>query len=212
MATGANTVANLQNQLTAGLAQLNNLGINVNGGGAANTGAANAAANANAQTAATIQQLTGQSARGQQVAVIKDNAQGTYRLAAPTGQSEKVVVAEVNPENGQLTGATKTLLFDASGKNVRNFEVADRATMRVDLDRRQGIATGINNLTRVIAGRQERLKSLTEALAQDSNENGSTNQVDIQRLVQEQQVTEHLSNMNHKIYESVQNSISAWLR
>jgi hypothetical protein len=197
------TVANLQGQLTAGLNQLASLGVNVNGGGGAPAAGATTAA-ARQQARPDIEQLTGITARGQQIAVIKDNVQGLYRLAAGTNQDEKVTV--------QDGASIKTLLFDGSGKNVRYYEVADRDTVKVDLDRRQGIATGITNLSKVVAGRQERLKALTEALAQDSNENGNTNQVDIQRLVQEQQVTEHLSNMNKKIYDSVQAAITPWLR
>jgi hypothetical protein len=138
------------------------------------------------------------SVAGRQVSVIKSS--DGYKLQPPSGQDEIVKV-----EN-------KMLRFDGKGKNLTNFDVADRESVAVDLDRRQGIATGISNLSRVIAGRQERLKNLSEALAQDSNETGATNQVDIQRLVMEQQVTENLSQMNHKIYESVQNSIQTWLR
>ncbi len=175
--TAVNTnVTALTGQLTQGLQALGNLGVaipGVTGGGT--TAAANTTA-PGTQTTAEVVQLVGVNTAGQQIAVIKDNAQGLYRLAQPTGRDEKLTVVD--------GASTKTLLFDASGKNVRNFEVADRATVKVDLDRRQGIATGINNLSRVIAGRQERLKALTEALAQDSNENGNTNQVDIQRLVQ----------------------------
>jgi hypothetical protein len=216
MTAGAtNNVAALSNQVGAALSQLGNLGVaipGVTGGGgtAAATGANAAAATANTQTTATVKTLQGVNMQGAATPVLKDEAKSEYRLATPTGKAEKVTVRETN-EQGQVV-SEKTLLFDAQGNNVRNFEIADRQTIKVDLDRRQGIATGINNLSRVIAGRQERLKSLTEALAQDSNENGSTNQVDIQRLVQEQQVTEHLSNMNHKIYESVQNAIQIWLR
>lgn len=135
---------------------------------------------------------------GRPIVIVKSDDK--YQLQTPTGMDEAVV----------LDG--KPLRFDSKGVHVRNFELEDRKPTSVELDRRQGIAAGIGNLSKVIAGRQERLKALSEALAKDANELGSTNQVDIQRLVMEQQATEHLSNMNHKIYESVQNAISPWLR
>lgn len=135
---------------------------------------------------------------GRPITIVKTDDK--YQLQTPTGMDEAVV----------LDG--KPIRFDSKGVHVRNFELEDRKPTSVELDRRQGIAAGIGNLSKVIAGRQERLKALSEALAKDANELGSTNQVDIQRLVMEQQATEHLSNMNHKIYESVQNAIAPWLR
>jgi hypothetical protein len=202
---------------TAGLPQVLNtlagMGVNtqallggVAGGGAAATpgaGAAatpGAAANAASTTNAGIQMVQAPTARGTQVTVTKDPTTGKYSLTPPTGLDEKVLV------DG------KNLLFDAKGVNVRNFEVVARQPIKVDLDQRVGIASGISNLSRIVAQRQERLKGLQEALAQDSNESGNTNQLDIQQLVQEQQVSEHISNLNHKIYESVQNAIGPWLR
>jgi hypothetical protein len=142
--------------------------------------------------------LTTNSVSGKTVTVLKDK--NGFRLQTPTGQNELV----------KIEG--KQIRFDAQGVSARSFQLVQAQQIPVDLDRRQGISTGINNLSKVIAGRQERLKMLSEALAQDSSDTGSTNQLDIQQLVQEQQVTEHLSNMNHKIYESVQNAITPWLR
>lgn len=219
MASVNNQIASIQGALS----QLGSLGVNLTGGGA--VGAANGTTGATPATGATgaagtttaaananrTQQLIGQNAQGQQIAVIKNVAGGSYTLAAPTGREEKVVVPEVD-DNGVATGQTRTLLFDATGRHLRNFEAADRKTVRVTLDARQGIATGINNLSQIVAGRQERLKTLSDALAQDASETGTTNQIDLQRLVQEQDVTKNLSDMNHKIYESVQQAIQAWLR
>jgi hypothetical protein len=142
--------------------------------------------------------LTTTSVGGSPVTVLK--TKDGFKLQAPTGRNELV----------QVEG--KQIRFDAQGVSARSFQLVQKEQIPVDLDRRQGISTGINNLSKVIAGRQERLKLLSEALAQDSSDTGSTNQLDIQQLVQEQQVTEHLSNMNHKIYESVQNAITPWLR
>ncbi len=195
------------------LSQLQGLGVNTAAlglGGAATTaggaaaqpaaGGTGAAANAASTTNAGIQMVQAPTARGTQVTVTKDPTTGKYSLTPPTGLDEKVLV------DG------KNLLFDAKGVNVRNFEVVARQPIKVDLDQRVGIASGISNLSRIVAQRQERLKGLQEALAQDSNESGNTNQLDIQLLVQEQQVSEHISNLNHKIYESVQNAIGPWLR
>ena len=223
-----NQIASLGGQLSQGLAALGNMGFNLGGatGGGGTTTAATGTTTAAAGTDAApgsivsglltaqgvtdpvkAQELLGKGVRlgfattsmgGRQVTVVKDSK--GYSLEPGSGADELV----------QVEG--RVLRFDGAGRNLTNFEVADRQGVAVDLDRRQGIASGISNLSRVIAGRQERLKNLSEALAQDANESGSTNQVDIQRLVMEQQVTEHLSNMNHKIYESVQNAISPWLR
>lgn len=222
----ATDIAGLTASLNQGLGQLGALGVNVGGGGAAApaagtnaAGAANTPAVAPGATYPGILTPTGvtndvqaqailnagaflsmatTSIAGRQVNVLKTS--DGYKLQPPSGQDEIVKV-----EN-------KMLRFDGKGKNLTNFDVADRESVAVDLDRRQGIATGISNLSRVVAGRQERLKNLSEALAQDSNETGATNQVDIQRLVMEQQVTENLSNMNKKIYDSVQSAIAPWLR
>jgi hypothetical protein len=142
--------------------------------------------------------LTTTSVGGSAVTVLK-NKDG-FKLQPATGRREVVMVEG------------KQIRFDEQGTSARSFQLVQKEQIPVDLDRRQGISTGINNLSKVIAGRQERLKMLSEALAQDSSDTGSTNQLDIQQLVQEQQVTEHLSNMNHKIYESVQNAITPWLR
>lgn len=142
--------------------------------------------------------LTTTSVGGSPVTVLK--TKDGFRLQTPTGKNELVRVEG------------KQIRFDPQGTSARSFQLVQKEQIPVDLDRRQGISTGINNLSKVIAGRQERLKMLSEALAQDSSDTGSTNQLDIQQLVQEQQVTEHLSNMNHKIYESVQNAITPWLR
>jgi hypothetical protein len=223
----ATDIAGLTASLNQGLGQLGALGVNVAGGGAAAAAGAAPAANAAAATPAVTPGVTypglltptgvqnevqaqailnggaflglnTTSIAGRQVSVLKTS--DGYKLQPPSGQDEIVKV-----EN-------KMLRFDGKGKNLTNFDVADRESVAVDLDRRQGIATGISNLSRVVAGRQERLKNLSEALAQDSNETGATNQVDIQRLVMEQQVTENLSNMNKKIYDSVQAAIAPWLR
>ncbi|MCB0878646.1 MAG: hypothetical protein KDC46_06655 [Thermoleophilia bacterium] len=135
---------------------------------------------------------------GSQVQVVKSTT--GYALVPGTGKDEIVQV------DGRM------LRFDGDGRNLNNFQVAERQGVPVEFDRRQGIAAGIGNLSRVVAARQERLKNLSEALAQDAQETGTTNQLDVQRLVMEQQVTENLSAMNKKIYDSVQQSVQAWFR
>lgn len=176
----------------------------ITGGGTAGTPGAAAVPGAVASTASTtnaqIQAVQAPTARGTTVTVVKDPSTSKYSLVPATGLEEKVLV------DG------KQLLFDARGINVRNFEVVARQPIKVDLDQRVGIASGISNLSRIVAQRQERLKAMTEAMAQDSNETGSTNQVDIQQLVQEQQVSENINGLNKKIYDSVQEAVRSWLR
>ncbi|MCW2923610.1 MAG: hypothetical protein JWM98_1014 [Thermoleophilia bacterium] len=129
-----------------------------------------------------------------------------YTLPQPTGKLE--VVSLVNPETKQST----ILRFDAAGNQTRSFEIADKQFTKVTLDHRAGIASGISNLSSLIAGRQERIKNLSDALTSDANDTGSINQVDLQRLTQENQTTENITGMQKKIYDSVQNSIQQWLR
>lgn len=194
-------------QLSQVLGQLQGMGVNTAallGGGAAApaTGAAatGAVANTASTTNAQIQSVQAPTARGTTVTVVKDATTGKYSIVPPTGLDEKVLV------DG------KQLLFDGKGVNVRNFEVVARQPIKVELDQRVGIASGISNLSRIVAQRQERLKGLQEALAQDSNESGNTNQLDIQQLVQEQQVSENINGLNKKIYDSVQEAVRSWLR
>lgn len=204
-----NNVAALQAQAAQLLGQLGGGAALGGGAGAAAPGAQGAAgaAGAQGQQQAAVPQA-GVTARGVAVQIVADPQTGKPKLATPTGLDEKVEL--LNPQTGARTG--QVMLFNAAGAQVRNFEIAARQPIKVDLDQRVGIASGISNLSRIVAQRQERLKSLQEALAQDSNETGNTNQLDIQQLVQEQQVSEHISNLNHKIYESVQNAIAPWLR
>lgn len=179
------------------------------GGAAANPTAPAAGANAAAPAAGQLAETTGRTNTGQIVKIVKDPTTQKATLVPRTGKPETVSVLDAN---GQPTGTT--LLFGANGVETRNFEVAAKtAIFQPVLDRRDGIASGITNLSRVVAARHERLKALQDALAQDANANGgSANQMDLQQLVQEQQITEHISNLNHKIYESVQNAITPWLR
>ena len=234
-----NQIAALGTELQQGLTSLSGMGVNLGGGGTtAATGATGSAgATGTAGAAATTDTsrwdaminarqpipgyltatgtgspmeaeqiiskggmlgFTTRSMGGNQVQVVK--ASNGFTLSPPTGRDEIVQV------DGRM------LRFDASGRNLNNFQVAERDGVPVEFDRRQGIAAGIGNLSRVVAARQERLKNLSEALAQDAQETGSTNQLDIQRLMMEQQVTENLSQMNRKIYESVQQSVRAWLQ
>ncbi len=200
-------------QLSQVLGQLQGMGVNTAallGGGAA-APAAGAAPAVGAQAAAATgtpaQPQPGVTARGASVQVVQD-ANGKVRLAAPTGLDEKVTL--LNPATGQPTG--QVLLFNQAGTQVRNFEIVARQPITVQLDQRVGIASGISNLSRIVAQRQERLKGLQEALAQDSNETGNTNQLDIQQLVQEQQVSENINGLNKKIYDSVQEAVRSWLR
>ncbi len=131
---------------------------------------------------------------------LTPDASGLWIMTPPTGRNEAVLV------NGKL------IRFDATGKQTRLFALTQAERTVVDLDAKEGIATGINNLSKLVAARQERTKKLSDALAADANENGNINQVDIQQLMQENQTTEHITGLQKKIYDSVQNSITAWLR
>ena len=171
------------------------------GGGATPGAAGTPALNAASTTTAPLTQAAGVTLDGRPVVVVKDPTNGKYALTPATGKDEQVTLSD-----------GKKMLFDREGKVVRNFEIAARQPIRVELDQRVGIASGISNLSRIVAQRQERLKSLQEAMAQDSNETGGTNQIDIQQLVQEQQVSENINGLNKKIYDSVQSAVQAWLR
>ena len=207
-AAGGTSVAALAAQAAqaqATLAQLTG-GTAAGGGATPATGAATGAAGTTAATGANA--TTGAQAfnpgpylsvSGKQLTLTK-LADGKLRLAAPTGVAE-----QINIEG-------KLVRFNAQGVETRLFQMADQETVKLDLDHRDGIAVGISNLSTLIAGRQERIKKLSDALTSDANDVGSINQTDLQRLTLENQTTENITGMQKKIYDSVQNSIQAWLR
>ena len=49
-------------------------------------------------------------------------------------------------------------------------------------------------------------------LADDANESGSFNPVDLQKMSMETTTTQQLSEMQKKIFDSMRDSIQAWLR
>jgi hypothetical protein len=129
-----------------------------------------------------VVQLVGVSGDGRQVPVIKDSAQGMYRLATPTGQNETLTVNEA--------GHLRQLHFDATGRNVRAFELADRR--QIEVQRTPGDDQGmalIGLLDRIVQARETRSTDLKRAFDQDANDSGVANQLDAQRLRMDQDVT-----------------------
>jgi len=212
-ATGGTNVAALGQQLQTGLAQLQGMGLNlgnITGGGG--TGAATQPGATATQPGATG---TTAGANGQ---ALPAGPVGTF----PTNSGRQVLVSRDN--NGSLfiqpTGAYevanvqgKTVRFDAkTGKAIRAFELTDGLQFKIPLDYRDGIATGLANLSRIFGARQERVKLLSNALADDANETGSFNPVDLQKMSLETTTTQQLSEMQKKIFDSMRDSIQAWLR
>ncbi len=195
------------NQVAALMAQVQSLmgQAGVAGGGAAagapgTTPATTAAANTASTTTAGIVSVQAQTLRGTTVTVTKDLSNGKYKLTPNTGLDERVTV------DG------KSLLFDGNGEQVTNYQIASRQPIKVELDRRVGISSGISNLSRIVSQRQERIKQLQEALAQDSNETNAVDQLNLQHINMEATAVQHLSEINKKIFDTVESAIGVWTR
>jgi hypothetical protein len=192
MATGANNqVAGLMNTLGQGLQQLQAMGLNPNaagGGGAA------------APAAGGTPAAGGQAAAGAQAGV----AQPTF--IPGTGKPEIRVGAD---------GKTRYYAAAPVGTNapeITAFQYTESHQFKINLDYREGIATGLANLSRIFGARQERVRLLSNALANDANNTGSFNPVDLQKMSLETTTTQQLSEMQKKIFDSMRDSIQAWLR
>lgn len=218
-ATTGGNVAALTGQLQQGLAALSSMGMNLNGaaggGGTATTPGAvpgapapgTGAPGAGGVPGAAASNLppgpvgTFQTASGKAVAVSRDQ-QGKLAIAR-TGSPE--VVSIPGPGGG-------TKYFDANGAETTAFQFTEGHTFKINLDYREGIATGLANLSRIFGARQERVRLLSNALANDANATGSFNPVDLQKMSLETTTTQQLSEMQKKIFDSMRDSIQAWLR
>lgn len=191
-----NTVAGLGSQLQQGLAALNNLGFNLNGAaGGGGTGAApQAGAQANNGTTP---------------------AAGTTGNPSGTGAPPMQVPGTGKPQILQIGGQTKYFAAAPVGQmatEITAFQYTESHQFKINLDYREGIATGLANLSRIFGARQERVRLLSNALANDANNTGAFNPVDLQKMSLETTTTQQLSEMQKKIFDSMRDSIQAWLR
>lgn len=92
------------------------------------------------------------------------------------------------------------------------FQDIDKEQINIALDPNGGLATGLANLSRLFAGRQERVNRLSKALAIDANKNGQLNGVDVQKLSTETETMRQMSDLQKKIFDAVTQSIQGWLR
>jgi hypothetical protein len=181
-ATGT-SVASLASQAQSAIASLGSLGINLNG-----------AAGGGATTA------TGAVPAG--------------AGAAPEGQ-KATAVATGKPQIINQGGTIKYFPAGTPGQTVQEitaFQYTDAQQFKINLDYKDGIATGLANLSRIFGARQERVRLLSNALANDANTTGSFNPVDLQKMSLETTTTQQLSEMQKKIFDSMKDSISPWLR
>lgn len=187
-------VAALSGQLQQGLTALSNLGLNPNA--ATGGGGAGAAPQAGAQANATA--LPG---------AVAANLQGDQQpMKVPgTGAVQKLYIGD------------KWKYFEAApvgkeAKEITAFQYIDAHKFSIKLDYKDGLATGLANLSRVFGARQERVRQLSEALGQDASQNGAFSPVDMQKLNLETTTTQQLSEMQKKIFDSMRDAIQAWLR
>lgn len=223
---GTNSTVALTGQLTSLLGQLGNMGVSIPGATGGGTGtAATGTTPATGTANAPLGTVTAATGSGQTANVTGNSAVRIDNLKSASGRSVTVLKTErgyqlVNAQNQlQGTGAmevvladNKLLRFNELGQQTRSFEQAEKQEKRIPLDYREGIAAGIANMSRLVAARQERTKELSDALATDANDNGSINQVDLQKLVQENTTTENITSLQKKIYDAVDGSIKTWLR
>ncbi|MCW2974189.1 MAG: hypothetical protein JWN72_2462 [Thermoleophilia bacterium] len=176
-----NQVAGLQQQLAAGLAQVNALTGTTTGGG---TAAAPAAGAGGAAAPAATEQ--------------KASIPGT-------GKAEIRII-------GGVTKYFPAVAVGQTATEITAFQYTDAQQFKINLDYKDGIATGLANLSRIFGARQERVRLLSNALANDANTTGSFNPVDLQKMSLETTTTQQLSEMQKKIFDSMKDSISPWLR
>lgn len=180
-----NTVAGLTNTLGSLFGQAQALGVTIPG----------AAAGGGATTAATTTPAAGT---------------GTTATPGTQGAQARQIPATGKPEIRLLDG--KTAYFNAQGQEITAFQYTESHQFKINLDYREGIATGLANLSRIFGARQERVRLLSNALANDANTTGSFNPVDLQKMSLETTTTQQLSEMQKKIFDSMRDSIQAWLR
>lgn len=194
--TGTNTVAALGQQLGNGIAALQGMGVNLGaltGGGG--TGAAQPGAAAGAGTAAGAPAGAANANGVAQPTFIP----GTGKPEIRVGQDGKTRYYAAAPVGSQA-------------QEITAFQYTESHQFKIQLDYREGIATGLANLSRIFGARQERVRLLSNALANDANNTGSFNPVDLQKMSLETTTTQQLSEMQKKIFDSMRDSIQAWLR
>ncbi|MCW2957007.1 MAG: hypothetical protein JWO69_1876 [Thermoleophilia bacterium] len=144
------------------------------------------------------------------------NPSAAAGTAAATGTAAPMTIpgtgkAEVRNING-VTKYFAAANVGTPAKEITAYQYAEKnINFVVDLDYREGISAGLSNLGNIFSARQERIRLLSNALANDAN-NGTINAADMARLQAENSTTEQLSLMQKKIFDSVQNAIQAWLR
>ena len=191
--TGTANVAALGQQLSTGLAALSNMGVAIpgvtGGGGATNTAGAQPQGNGNTPAGATnangVPNPTSIPGTGRPEIRVGQDGKTRYYAAAPVGSTAQEITA---------------------------FQYTESHQFKIQLDYREGIATGLANLSRIFGARQERVRLLTNALANDANTTGSFNPVDLQKMALETETTKQLSEMQKKVFDSMRDSIQAWLR
>lgn len=187
-----NQVSALTGQLGGLFSQLQGMGVQIPGvtGGGATPAAGTGAAAGTTPTANAGGQVNGQPGTfipGTGKPEIRQGADGKtrYYAAAPVGTNAPEITA---------------------------FQYTESHQFKINLDYREGIATGLANLSRIFGARQERVRLLSNALANDANTSGSFNPVDLQKMSLETTTTQQLSEMQKKIFDSMRDSIQAWLR
>lgn len=196
-----NQVAALQAQ--AAQAQQRLASLTGGGGTAAGTAAAGTAATAAAAAPTADNNVPGvlgsfPSSTGAMVTVTRDSA-GQLSIS-PTGRSEVVKVGG------------KTVRFDPTGKKTTAFKQMLGYQFQVNLDNREGTAAGLSNLSKMFAAGQERVKLLSNAIADDAAESGSFDPSDMQMLSMLSTTQSQQAEMEKKVYDSLRDAIQAWLR
>lgn len=203
-ATAGNSVASLTGELGARLQQLQGLGVQVPG----LTGGGGAAAGQPQTAAAGQPGATGQPAAGAANGIAnptKIPATGKPEIRQGADVKTRYYDSGIDPATGQRRA-------DGMALEITAFQYTESHQFKINLDYREGIATGLANLSRIFGARQERVRLLSNALANDANNTGSFNPVDLQKMSLETTTTQQLSEMQKKIFDSMRDSIQAWLR
>jgi hypothetical protein len=184
-------------QLTQGLQTLSSLGLNVGGGGGTTGAAATGAAPATGTTAAPAANASGLNAR--------IPATGKYEMRTGADGRTRYFDDGKDPSTGNPRP-------DGKAYEITAFQYTDAHAFKINLDYREGLATGLANLARMSGARQERVRLLSNALANDANTTGSFNPVDLQKMSLETTTTQQLSELEKKIFDSMRDAVQAWLR
>ena len=204
------SLQNLQSRYAAAMQQL----TAITGGGGTTPAAPGTA------TAPTAGATPTTPAAAPEVASATNSVPGTFGpFPAKSGRSVMVTRDAGGKLSIPATGGTeavamggKTVRFGPDGKNITAFQQIESYTFKVNLDHREGIATGLANLSRIFGARQERVKLLSNALADDANDSGTFDPVDLQKMSIETQTTQQLSEIQKKIFDSMTNAMQVWLR